>query len=368
MVNALAARPEDHADTARWEQLVFAEGPGQRRFFARSAGTADFGHRRWRGRQELASGETHEFFLADRFDYRRRTGQTGWEKSPRKAGDLFDPVPDPLIAGERDSGAPSFLPSVERRRRIVDALVVSFEGAEAVTLRGTPTRRYRVRVERDRPEGRLDEALSAEASAWGELSFEVLEVDAWVDGRGRLRRMSTFLPFAGDDGFRIEEWWGFGDARSVPVPDDLGDPTIHGGEGTTSFLLAGPPLGRVELVDGPGGVAMNLSRHEDDLTFSIHERVPGARPHTWSLSTGVPRRSGDVLPVRLVRTTYYQEGRSTRSVFEPVAPCERPTGTLVVRELVVDAEDVIVRLRATFSLSCDRHPPVQGEMRFHALT
>lgn len=72
------------------------------------------------------------------------------------------------------------------------------------------------------------------------------------------------------------------------------------------------------------------------------------------------------VPAQVSRTAA-REGATT-IVPEHVVPCDRPTTTATVRELVVDSDGRFVRFRATFTMTCLSGPPAEGDLRFHSLT
>lgn len=370
VVKALAGRPADHGSTVRWAHSVFAEAPGMRRLMADSEGVADFEHPRFDGRIKVVEGPTFDFYMDDRFEYRRPPGEERWDKRPRRARDLFDPIPQAVFGTHRDSGAPWFLPDARARRRIVEATIVSVTPGAAERVRGANTRRYRVRLDEGRHEA-LDRVARDQADAWGSLIEGSLEADVWVDAGGRLRKLSVPVLRHEESNLRLEsEWWAFGDAPEVPIPSDLGDPTAIGGAGVSSLTVSGGPLEGVELVDGSSGSTVDVLQSDRDpfpLTFNVYERVPGARTRHVTLSSGRPQRVGDVLPVRLSLITTTPASTSVVP-FEPVAYCDQPEGSLTVTELVVDAEERVVRFEGDFTLTCPGRPDVTGRVRYRSLT
>lgn len=369
VVKALAGRPADHGSTARWAHSVFMVAPGMRRPLARSEGIADFEHPGFDGRMELVEGATFDFYMDDRFEYRRQAGEERWDKRARRARDLFDPVPTSVFGSRRDWGEPSFLPDAQARRRIVENSVVSITPGGTERLRGANTRRYHVRLDEGR-QGSLDRVAKAQADAWGSLIEGSLEAEVWADADGRLRKLSVQVLPHEESGFQLEsEWWAFGEAPEVQIPADLGDPTANGGPGVSSITVSGGPLDGVELVEGDLGVTMDILQSDGDtfpLTFDVYEVVPGRRTRHLTVSSGRPLRVGDVLPARLSLRTSTPESTSFFP-FEPVGNCDQPDGSLTVAWLVVDAEGRVVRFDAGFTLTCPGRPDVTGRVRYRSL-
>jgi hypothetical protein len=370
VVRALAWRPEDSGGTARVARTVVQEGPNVRNVVLRSEGVADYRNNRFLGRQTLADDPTLEVFVADRFQYERPPGGT-WDKSPRKGREVDDPVPSVLLGRQRDSGAPRHLPSEPDRRAIADALVGDVVPGGTSRQHGTVTRRYRVSLDRERAERRLEPRPAPEMSAWTANPEETIVAHLWVDADGRVRRLSWPFLTSPDapGGLRLEEeWWDFGGPGEVGLPEDLGDPTVTGGEGRTSLTVTGGTVGRLELEDGERGTSLD-DVHVGDYTVNVSEGERGEVRHFWRFSFEVPKegvRPPARVPARVSRTVS-REG-STTIVDEHVVPCDRPETAATVRELVVDSDGRFVRFRATFSLSCPTGPPAEGDLRFHALT
>ena len=82
-------------------------------------------------------------------------------------------------------------------------------------------------LERAVQEGRVDRALEEKASPWTSFVSRRLDLDVWVDGRGRQRRIDVveLAPEpAAEDAPRlriIQEWWDFGGPGRLAAPSDL---------------------------------------------------------------------------------------------------------------------------------------------------
>jgi hypothetical protein len=112
-----------------------------------------------------------------------------------------------------------------------------------------------------------------------------------VDGDARVRKLSwPFLTSPDSPGaLRLEEeWWDFGGPGAVGFPDDLGDPTVTGGEGRTSLTVTGGTVGRLELEDGEEGTFID-DVHGGDYTVNVSEGDRGERRHFWRFSFEVPK-------------------------------------------------------------------------------
>lgn len=370
VVRALAWRPEDSGRTARVARTVVQEGPGVRNVALRSEGVVDYRENRFLGRQTLADDPSLEVFVAGRFQYERPPGGV-WDKSPRKGREVDDPVPSPLLGRRRDSGAPRNVPPEADRRAIADALLADVVPGGTSRQHGTGTRRYRITLDPDRAEGRLDPRLADLRARWTSIPEERLEAHLWIDGEARVRRLSwPFLTSPDSPGaLRLEEeWWDLGGPGSVELPDDLGDPTVTGGEGRTSLAVTGGTVGRLELEDGERGTAID-DVHVGDYRIDVTEGDRGETRHFWMFRFEVPKegvRPPASVPAHVSRTVS-GEG-STTSAPEHVVPCDRPEATATVRELVVDSEGRFVRFRATIRLACPSGPPAEADLRFHSLS
>ena len=369
VVRALVWRPEDSGGTARFARTVIQQRPGVRDVVLRSEGVADFGERRFRGRQTLVDQPTREVFLADRFQYERAPGGT-WDKLQRKADEVDDPVPSGLLGRERESGVPEHLPAKADRGAIAEALLANVAPGGTSRQRGAVTRRYRVTLDRDRAKRQLDPRLDDVMFTWTAIPEETLEAHLWIDSDGRVRKLSwPFLTGPDSPGALAleEEWWDFGGPGGVGFPDDLGDPTLMGGEGRTSLTVTGGTVGRLELEDGEEGTSLG-DVHVGDYTVNVTERGGGDQRYFWTFRFDVPKegvRPPATVPAHVSRTTSHEDATMTD---EHVVPCDRPETTATVRELVVDADGRFVRFRATFTLACPSGPPAEGDIRFHALT
>ena len=380
-VAALAAHPWDAAGSARYVVRYFLVNSGIEALAATFEGEADFRRQRFRARARFFQPDgpplDSESFVFARWEYTRNAGERHWQRGGYDPSELGSPTPELAIVGMRDEGlaAPAYAGDADTRRRIADALVADVVPAGKEEQHGATVWHYRVTIDANRAAARLPEALRREMKTFhdGEAPQEV---DLWLDGRGRLRKLAIFYPDEERLGFRIEnEFWDFGGPGHLDLPDDLDDPTAVGGEGTTSFT-AEP---RVELDDDSPGFSINVSNSDrpvPEVSVRVHDRpAPGAESRRRELHLTPANRRLEPGEYRLVDHAELVRGaRRAFAVTSPEVdarcPRDRPrSGTLTVDEAVMYEERSYVRLHVRFSITCpSTTDPVEGELRFHALT
>jgi hypothetical protein len=233
VVAALADLPKEQANSARWSVLVLSEEFSSQHLLTRSTGQVDFTSDRWHGTFQIGDGgPTEEVFVEGNTFYRRKPGEE-WVASSRRARELFvNPLPFSIIGRSHNDGSPLRAPSQEDRRRIVDALMVSLANEGWTRVRGDLASHVEVTLDGDgldraAQDGQVDSGLKEEAGPWTSLVSRRLELDVWVDGRGRQRRLDFLEPPpepAGGSVPRlriIQEWWDFDGPGRLARPGDL---------------------------------------------------------------------------------------------------------------------------------------------------
>ncbi len=387
VVDALATRPRDVADSARYVvryiQEVIGVGVGATVTYE---GVADLKRQRFLARVRFASPEKasqeHDSFVFARWEYVRPAGESRWRRRFFDPSEVGSPTPELGIVGQRGENlvAPPYAGDLETRRRIVDALIGDVVGGGRDDHHGSAVWHYRATVDPERVAGRLPEPLVTEMGRWQEGQRR-RDVDVWLDGRGRLRKLSIFYGDEQGRGFRVEnEFWDFGGPGRLELPSDLGDPTAVGGEGVTSFTLDPG----VELDGDSPGLSMRVFERDEpgsDVSFHVDDQpAVGAERRRRELRiTPAAGRHLEPGEHRLVdaRGTLQPPPRTfdiTAPEIDERCPRDRPrSGTLTLSEAVMYEQSFYVRLHLRFSVTC-RPPsggaPVSftGEARFHALT
>ena len=382
VVDALAAKPGGGADSARYVVRYSLENSGISVLAGTFEGEADFRRQRYlaRARYFQPDGPPHEFdsFVFARWEYSRSLGERHWRRRFFNPSNLGSPTPELGIVGLREEalGAPSYAGDLEARRLIVDALVADVVPAGRDEQHGTAVWRYRVTIDEDRAAARLPRDLHSEMRSWHEGQARQ-EVDVWLDGRERLRKLAIFYPDEQGLGFRVEnEFWDFGGPGRLDLPDDLDDPTAAGGEGTTSFTVEpGVDLDQ----DSPGFriQVFDRDRPGEGVSVSVDDGpAPGAPDRRRSIRI-IPAADRHLEPGEYRLFDRAEVNRGVPRTFDITAPevdarCprDRPrSGTLTVEEAVMYEARSYVRLHLRFRISCPAtERPVEGELRFYALT
>ena len=282
IVSALATRPRDVASSARYLVRYSLENRDVRRELGTYEGVADLRRQRFlaRGRFLQEDGPPSEFdsFVFSEWEYTRSAGKREWRRRFFNPRSLGAPTPELGIVGGRGEhlAAPSYAGDLEVRRQIVDALVGDLVALGREEQHGTRVWRYRVTVDGPPDAGRLPDAVLREMRSWEE-GQKRRDVDVWLDGRGRLRKLSIFYDDEEGRGFRVEnEFWDLGGPGRLDLPPDLDDPTAEGGEGVTSYSLEPGP----ELDATSPGLRMWVFDNDapgEDVSLHIDDRpAPGA--------------------------------------------------------------------------------------------
>ena len=382
---ALAHRPQDVADSARYLVRYAIENPGIRREVGIFEGTADFRRQRFMARsrfmREGGSPEAGEVFVFAQWQYVRSPDEPKWSRRFLQPQNVGSPTPELTIAGRRGDrlAAPSYARDAEVRNQIVDALVADVVPLGREDQRGSATWRYRVTVDPERATTRLPEPVRREMRAWEEGQRR-RDLDVWLDARGRLRKLSIFYPDEEGRGFRVDnEFWDYGGPGRIDLPADLGDPSAAGGEGVTSFTAPGVELDS----DSPGFTVAVFSpdRPGDVVTLDVDDRPPSAaepRRRFFRIRPAAGRHleRGDHRVASVADVTGGVPLTADIGAPEVDAACPRRqprSGTLTVVQAVQYEDRYYVRLHIRFTVSC--RPPggtapvtVTGEARFYALT
>ena len=386
VVRALSRLPGGGSDSARYLVRYALEASGQRREVGTFEGTADFRRQRFLARARFVpeGGDPRELdvFVFGRWQYERSPGEPGWGRRFLQPQNFGTPTPELVVVGRRggDFAGPAYRNDEELRRQIVDALAADVVLVGRDDQRATPAWHYRVTLDPGRAAGLLPEPVRSEMRSWSE-GDDRRDVDVWLDGRGRLRRVSIF--FADEEGWgpHVEnEFWDFGEPGRIDLPSDLQDPTAVGGEGTTSFTASS---GTDLDLESPGFSVSVFSPDQpgDTVTLGVEDSPNlGAadRRRTFRIRppAGGPLERGDY---RLVdRREFSRNVPSTFVLNAPEVdercPEDRPrSGRLSVVEAVRYEDRYYVRLHVTFTVECQ--PPggaapvsVRGDVRYYALT
>ena len=388
VVAALAARPRDASDSARYVVRYIAEDGTRRLELGTYEGSADFRQQRflaWNRVVREGTGPPADFdsFVFAEWEYSRPAGEGHWRRRTFNPESLGAPTPELGIVGGRGDqlAAPSYAGDRKVRSQIVDALVRDVVPVGQEEQHGAPVWRYRVTVDGPPAAGRLPEELLREMRAWSEGQAR-RELDVWLDGRGRLRKLSILYDEEGKGrGFRVEnEFWDFGRPGRLDLPSDLDDPTAEGGEGVTSFRLDPG----VELDAGSPGMyvwVFDNDKPGETVSLMINDRpAPGAesRRRTIRMNPAAGRNlePGDY---KLVDRAAFNRGEPrTFDITEPGIDGRcgrggRRSGTLTLSEAVMYEESFYVRLHLRINVTCT--PPAGGaplsfalQARYHALT
>jgi len=394
-VAALGTRPGDIADSARYVvRYLVEDGAGFSLEIGRFEGVADFARRRFlaQGRFGGGSGAPTEFdsFVFSEWEYQRRDGETRWKRDAVAPQELGQPVPDLAVVGVgNESSAPAYATDRDARTTIVDALVSEVRSVGVEDQHGSTVWHYRVNLDGDRAAGILPEELRSETVAWDEGQGH-RELDLWLDGRGRMRKLSISFTGDGESGHRVEnELWDYGGPGLVALPPDLGDPTSVGGEGVSSFTLEpGVDSGeeasslRMSVFAGGLGEAVALEVQSRPVPRANYRRreISMMPPTGGELQPGEYRLGGYDGPNGLAPGTFHVQAPE---IDERCHPDGARSGTLTLTEVAVYREEpapgelyqtgYYVRLHARFVIDC---PAVgdgtllsfTGEARYHALT
>jgi hypothetical protein len=387
VVGALALRPRDVDDSARYIVRYRIEGPDTlQREVGSFEGSADFQQQRFLARARFVEeeGGSREFdsFVFSEWEYTRSAGAPEWRRRFFDPDSVGAPTPELGVVGRRGEGlvGPAYADDVEVRRQIVDALVSDVVPHGREQHRGTAVWRYRATVDGARAAGRLPEPVRKEMASWEEGNGR-RDVDLWLDGRGRPRKISIFYDHLDGRGFRVEnEFWDWGRPGRLDLPSDLGDATAAGGEGESSFTMRPG----VEL--GVGSPSFGMSVFDTDkvgepVTLDVDDRPSlGGRSRQHRIRL-VPAAGRHLEPGEYRLVDLRGVARAERRTFHVRAPeiderCRREgpmSGTLTVSEVAMYQESFYVRLHVRFTVRCEPSTgaaPVsfEGEARYHALT
>jgi hypothetical protein len=403
LVNAMADRPEEEFDSARWAVRFYATQPdGSLGLVSDTQGIADFKGEKYRSEGIVnGNGETNELkpvWVVGDTGYRRI--DQAWHPPFLKAPADPDAFPayflaNPLIGKLSDRGddfvGPDYRDDRAMRRRIVDALIIKIEAAPDQTLHGVRTRHCTVTLNGDRAKGVLPDEVYREMTSHGENFREEAVVDVWIDGEGRLIRLSTTSSDPTDDDddiFKLErDFWDYDEAPPVKLPADLRDPaptTTPGGPGVTSLsgtissggvdtpVSIGEDKPDVDF-EGRGGdsgsVTLYVIRNPNDpdaaRDFALTIRpAPGSAVSAGIYQFDDPEDGPKGVPGFTFGSTHLNCESDTRS------------GRLELTEVVLQDNGSPIRLAGTFSLSCDskqlgKQPGTPrtftGQIRYHSL-
>ncbi len=316
-----------------------------------------------------------------RWQYVRSPGEP-WARRFLQPQNVGTPTPELRIVGRRGGSlaAPAYANDLGIRRRILDALVADVVPWEREEHRGSPVWHYRVSVDGERAASELPEPVHREMRRWEEGKGR-RDLDVWLDGRERLRKLSVFYPDEQGRGFRVEnEFWDFGGPGRIDLPTDLGDPTAVGGEGVTSYA-ASPDVKLDPESPGFTMSAFSPDRPDEDVTLHVDDQPDlggDGRRRFFRIrpASGRPLEPGEH---RLVNRGEFNRGvpltvEFTTPEVETRCPPDRPrSGNLTVIEAVQYEGRYYVRLHVRFTVSCrspiDGAPvTVTGEARYYSLT
>ena len=317
-----------------------------------------------------------------RWEYQRVDGESGWNRRFIDQTELGAPIPDLGIVGRLGEGfgAPAYADDQDARRLIVEALVAEVRPLGREEQHGSTVWRYGVDLAGEGAADRVPEPIRSEMRAWGEDEGPD-NLDLWLDGRGRLRRISLFSAFGDEGGFRVEnEFWDWGGPGRLDLPSDLDDETAEGGDGESSVTLepgltldeSTPNLTlRVSDNDEPGTeVGLHVDGRREPAGEELQAEIrmmPAAGRH---LAPGEYRFADLRVLEDRAPFTFDVLGADLN---ERCAPNRPRSGALTLIESVMYREEFYVRLHLRFSLTCEAlggGPPISlaGEARYHALT
>ncbi|MCA1676306.1 MAG: hypothetical protein LC799_30400 [Actinobacteria bacterium] len=200
------------------------------------AGVADFDHQRYVSRLEVNRPDvvaSYDVAVIDGVKYEKvlevksaagsppfkPRWSEGESWAPDKEGFPSVPyVPLPFV-GEPGSDIRRDLAGFDeaRRRQVIEGTIAGFSSHGPETRRGQPTMKYTVTFDRGRAEALLRDEVAQGLLSIAPASPTMIEVDVWIDGRGRLR---AYKPRAGNS-TREYEFWDYGKPSAVILPDDL---------------------------------------------------------------------------------------------------------------------------------------------------
>ena len=386
-VRALSRPAGGGSDSARYLIRYALEAPGHRREVGTFEGTADFRRQRFLARARFfPEGERDprelDVFVFGRWQYERASGEPGWGRRFLQPQNFGTPTPELAVVGRRGSelSGAAYRSDEELKRQIVDALAADVVLVGRDDQRGARAWHYRVTLDPERATSRLSEPVRAELRSWSE-GDDRRDVDVWLDGRGRLRRISILFADESGLGPHVEnEFWDFGGPGRIDLPPDLGDPTAVGGEGTTSFATSSG----TDLHPESPGFAISVfspDRAGDTVTLSVNDSPDLGAPDRRRTFRIRPPAGRHLEPgrYRLVDRREFSRNLPLTFVLDVAevderCPEDRPrSGTLSVVEAVRYEDRYPVRLHVAFTVECQ--PPggaapvsVRGEVRYYALT
>lgn len=199
-------------------------------------GVADFDHQRYLSRLEVNRPDvvaSYDIAVVDGVKYEKVLEIKSAAKSPRlkprwSEGESWAPekegfpsvpyVPLPFV-GEPGSDIRRDLAGFDdaRRRQVIDGTIAGLSNHGPETRRGQPTIKYTLTFDRGKAEALLRDDIARGLISIAPASPTMIEVDVWIDGRGRLR---AYKPRVGNSG-REYELWDYGNPSAVKLPDDL---------------------------------------------------------------------------------------------------------------------------------------------------
>jgi len=392
VLDALSTPAELLGDTARYRMTVTAVADSTKRVLYEASGVADFKQNRWLGTVSDdsfngAPGKQEDFGI-DAFVY-KRFGESGkWSRTSLDWGGVGSPFPDRPMIGNRYYGGndgPSYAADRDARRQIFDAAVIDVEPKGISTLFGAEVRKYSVSMGNEKQiRAKLPKKLASEVGAWDEYRF-LGDVDVWVDGEHRLRRIAT-KPKASSFGFvSQEEWWDFGEAPSVDIPEGVDEK----GSGKTSVKVTNETRKpgtiktdtfRIER----GGSGFNISvLNVGEISVRTVERKGSSQVTRYLRIEGLTDFSvPQIIPLGKRFNVPPPGAQPQMSLRDPgavfyfgddsVPRCEtRESGKLTLNELELDDSHVL-HLRASFEITCQMDSGAvritTGDIRYRSLT
>ncbi len=349
-------------------------------------GVADFKAGRWRGtvvRERFPNGEgDEEAFGIDEFAYRRPAKGGEWKRLDLVFGEIGSPFPGvPVIGtGSSDGRAPAYALDPDARRRIFDAAILDIDSGDVTEMHGAEVRHYRVHMAGEEEiRTKLPKPLGDEVAAWDQYGA-LKDLNLWVDGESRLVAYE-YRP--DDDSLATvkEEWWDFGEAPEVPIPEGLDE----NGSGTSRFQVTAriEKPGEDEVVD-----EVDIARGDKGFYLSVMN-VGGITvrtsiddgPQSLEHSLQVRDVASDTLPQdipwfkRGAAGPSFVYGSQKRTRFEPkteplTPPCTGPeSGNLHLKEFQTDGSRVL-RLNLEFQMTCPTEAgkkSVEGRLLYRSL-
>lgn len=304
VLDALARPPQLLGDTARYRMEAFLRSGADMTPVYTAEGVADFKAGRWRGtvvRERFPNGEgDEEAFGIDEFAYRRPAKGGEWKRFDLVFGEIGSPFPGvPVIGtGSSDGRAPAYALDPDTRHRIFDAAILDIDPGDVTEMHGAEVRRYRVHMAGEEEiRTKLPKPLGDEVAAWDQYGA-LKDLNLWVDGESRLVAYE-YRP--DDDSLATvrEEWWDFGEAPEVPIPEGLDE----NGSGTSRFKVTPASKSRARMRSSTRSTSHGETRASTSASRTSGESPSGPQSTMAPKALSTPCKSGTLLRIPCRRTS-----------------------------------------------------------------